>query len=273
MVDWRHTRWVSDCVQSSGEGLGLIADAVAQSLASAPYEAAVMASINGSQDPAKIAVQVVEALSSTGIREPVASCLFHVASVGSVTGVVLVDESQAVVKAYQPTWTAGFLSGVHDTQARLWRAGVPCGKPLGGPTRCGIGLATIETYVADPGQPEVFGDRERTASAQGLVLVIDSAGADARLADHPLSQPDTGLYPKPHNPVFDLDATSEGAEWTDELATLARTHRDDRATVVCCQPAYCPRSGRRHLERSRRAFKTSQSCRRSTRVRMPASER
>lgn len=228
----RHTWGVNGNVQPDGVSQGPIADVVAESLISTPGTAAVTAAIYGSQHAAEIAAQVEAVLSSAGLSDHVVGSLFHVASVGSVTGVVLADGSEVVVKAYQPAWTPEFLSGVHDTQARLWKAGVPCGKPIGGPARCGLGFATIETHVADPGQPETFGDCERTASAEGLALIVESAGLDPRLSAHPLSRPAGALYPQPHSPLFNFEATNDGAEWIDDLARLARSNTQDSATVV-----------------------------------------
>ncbi len=223
---------VGSDIRPDGMGQRLIGEMVAESLAASPGAADVTAAIHGSLRPAEIAAQVVGVLSSLGISEPVTECLFHIASVGSVTGVILADGCELVIKAYQPEWKADFLSSVQSMQARLWRAGVPCGKPIGGPYECGLGLATIETYLADPGQPETFGARERTASAEGLALIIESAGQDAQLIAHPLAQPDSGLYPKPHSPLFDFEATKEGAEWIDELARLAKANGSDGANVV-----------------------------------------
>jgi hypothetical protein len=34
------------------------------------------------------------------------------------------------------------------------------------------------------------------------------------------------LYPTPHSPIFDFDATREGAAWIDEIAREARAERD-----------------------------------------------
>ncbi len=223
---------MGDDLLPDGESRDPIAEMVAESFAAVPASAAVAATIHGTEEPARIAEQVATFLLSVGVSQPVAACLFHVASVGSVTGVVVGDGSELVVKAYQPAWTPEFLGGVQATQTRLWRAGLPCGKPVGGPARCGVGLATIETHVADPGQPEAFGDRERRASAEGLALLIESARFDHRLATHPLSGPSGSLYPEPHSPLFDFDATRNGAEWIDDLARLAKANERDDATVI-----------------------------------------
>ena len=80
-----------------------------------------------------------------------------------------------------------------------------------------------------------FAPREMAASADGLerfvslAAAVDPAGLDA----HPMAVPATALYPRPHSPVFDFEATAEGAEWIDAIeaddqrrinALLARPH-------------------------------------------------
>ncbi len=189
------------------------------------------AAIHGSIEPDEISRQIEGVLPAIGFSQPIVKCLFHVASVGSVTGVVLADGDRLVIKAYQPAWRLDFLQGVVATQDKLWHAGLPCGRPVGGPVPCGHGLATVETFVPDPGQPDAFGDDERTASAEGLARVVASAGLDHRLALHPLLAPVDGLYPTPHSPLFDFDATSEGAEWIDDLARLACAAKQEVPTV------------------------------------------
>ncbi|MEM9653536.1 MAG: hypothetical protein AAGA65_15700 [Actinomycetota bacterium] len=203
-------------------GAGPVTDVVAAHLRAESDQPSVTSLIHGSLDAGEIAGQVAGVLSAVGLSAPVTGCLFHEASVGSVTGVVLSDGQRLVVKAYQPSWRPDFLRGVLATQDRLYRAGVPCGRPIGGPVPCGRGSATIETFLADPGQPDVFGEAERSASADGLAQVITNAGLDERLAAHPLLRRAGGLYPTPHSPLFDFEATAAGAEWIDDLARSAK---------------------------------------------------
>jgi aminoglycoside phosphotransferase (APT) family kinase protein len=39
-------------------------------------------------------------------------------------------------------------------------------------------------------------------------------------------RPEGALWPKPHNALFDFEATASGAEWIDEIATAARAITD-----------------------------------------------
>ncbi len=214
-------------------GSSTIASAVEEHLRRDPLAVAVTQQIHGTVAPTEIAANVERALVSIGLNLPVTECTFHTASVGTVTGVVLADGSEVVVKFYQERWHADFLRGVLDVQERLWNNGVPCGRPVGGPVECGPGHATVETCVADPGSPSVLGDEERSASAEGLARVIDHAGTDRRLDSHPLHvEPRADLYPIPHSPLFDFESTESGAEWIDELARLARANMVEAPKVV-----------------------------------------
>jgi hypothetical protein len=49
------------------------------------------------------------------------------------------------------------------------------------------------------------------------------------LRPHPMDVDAADLYPRPHSPVFDFEATAAGAEWIDQLARAAKTARDDHA--------------------------------------------
>lgn len=177
--------------------------------------------VHGTDDPPIIAAQL-ESLVAEQLGTTVERPLFHIASVGSVTGLVLEDGRNVVVKAYQPRWTESFLRAVAQGQAALAEAGVPCAQPICEPVPFGAGLATIEHHLPDPGQPSSFGPAEMRASAEGLAHVIDALPEVTGLEHGPLNQPFRGLYPTPHSPLFDFDRTADGAEWIDEIAAEVR---------------------------------------------------
>jgi Ser/Thr protein kinase RdoA (MazF antagonist) len=156
--------------------------------------------------------------------------VFYAASVGCVAGVQLDDGRGVVLKALPPRYPAPFLVAVQRVQRHLAASGFPCPEPVAGPLAIGRGLALVETLLPDPGwrapRPEHVG-----LSAAGLAQVVarcrdlDSAG----LAPHPLDAPGDALYPEPHSPIFDFQATAAGAEWIDELARAGTERRDTGA--------------------------------------------
>ncbi len=93
-------------------------------------------------------------------------------------------------------------------------------------------MVCAEEVLDDPGWPPGgLGERELCVSAEGLSRLVTLAAevpgdAVAGLVAHPLRTPDAGLYPEPHSPLFDFEATAAGAEWIDDLAGRARALRD-----------------------------------------------
>ena len=155
-------------------------------------------------------------------------------SVGAVAIVVLDDGRRVTLKAFPPRWTQEFLSAVVRVQTHLSRRGLPCPMPLFGPAVLdGSGaMACAERVLDDPGQPpHPLGEAELVASAAGLARLVAVAAelSDtdvAALAAHPMRTPAGGLYPEPHSPLFDFEATAAGAEWIDDLARAALVARD-----------------------------------------------
>ncbi len=159
-------------------------------------------------------------------------------SVGAVAIVTLTDGRQAALKAFQPRWTSHFLAAVVAVQRHLADHGIPCAKPIAGPAvlRSSGGVVCAEEVLRDPGQPpHRLGEAELVASAEGLARLVDAAAEllpdqVAALRDHPLRTSVTALYPEPHNPLFDFEATAAGAEWIDDLARGALAARAGDAT-------------------------------------------
>jgi len=174
--------------------------------------------------------------------------LFYRASAGCAAGVALDSGDRVVVKAYQPRWTGGFLTAVAEVQSHLARAGFPCAEPLSGPVPLSsytAGLATLERYLADPGMTPLKGPVDRKAAANGLARQIQlSRHLDVQaLKTHPLATASGGLYPAPHSPLFDFDATAAGAEWIDEMARQAAQLRaSDSSAPLPAHTDWCARN-------------------------------
>jgi hypothetical protein len=187
--------------------------------------------IHGTDDPEQIAGQLIAHVEEV-LGVAVVGGRFHAASVGSVTGLALADGRDVVVKAYQPRWALAFVAAVVEAQTVLHLSGIPCALPLAQAGVLGEGLATIESWLADPGPPAGFGPAERRASAEGLAALIAAAPELEGLRAHPMSGPAEGLYPTPHSPLFDFEATAAGAEWIDEHAVAASDHAGGGRRVV-----------------------------------------
>ena len=186
----------------------------------------------GTTDPATIASMLASLVTeATGVG--VSDGLWYQSSVAAVAGVHLDDGRTVVVHAYLGNVTRVFLNGVVRVQSHLVRSGFPSARPLSGPVGSGAVLGRVESFRPDPG-PRRFSIDEMAASASGLARLIALAAAVDRsgLDAHPMTIPAKDLYPPPHSPLFDFDATSDGAQWIDEIATAAREQLTAEEPVI-----------------------------------------
>jgi Phosphotransferase enzyme family len=196
----------------------------------------------GTADAIEIA-SALESLVTNTLETQIEEVMFYETSVGCVVGLLLRNGSEVVVKAYQPRWSDEFLLGVQRVQGVLARSGFPCPRPVAGPVHLLAGHALIEAYLPDPG-PQSITEAMLGVSAAGLATQINLCRGleGSGLRPHPMDADHDDLYPIPHSPIFDFEATAAGAEWIDQLAQAARTVRDDNvATPVV---AHCDWSAR-----------------------------
>jgi aminoglycoside phosphotransferase (APT) family kinase protein len=193
----------------------------------------------GTRDPERIAVLASDFCSRELGNRPVEG-IFYRASAGAVIGLILRGGLKVVLKVYQPRWSAPFLAATQRVQRHLADQQFPCPGPVVPPksiTEDSPCLATVDTWLPDPGMTALADRNSRRISATGLARQIDLAadldsleGLDA----HPLQHSAGDLYPEPHSPLFDLSGTAEGAEWIDELARRGAEQReaDDSDAVI-----------------------------------------
>src|SRR5262249_4344120 len=159
------------------------------------------------------------------------------------------DGRRVALKAFAPRWTEAFLQAVVAVQAHLCARGVPCPRPLAGPSPLPNGaLVCAEDLLDDPGSPpHPYRHAQMAAAAAGPPRLVPVAAELPRavvapLALHPLATPVDGLYPEPHSPLFDFEATRSGAEWIDDLARVAVDARDsDRSEPVAAHTDWSAR--------------------------------
>jgi hypothetical protein len=181
------------------------------------------AEIFGTADPVAIADKLSSvARVATGIS--VRGGLWYRSSVAAVAGVLLSDGREMVTRAYRPSVNLAFLDAVIRVQRHLSNHGFACAFPASDPVMVNGIHGRVESVLVDPG-PRRFDPSEMAWSATGLARLvaltrdIDPKGLDA----NPMALPTAALYPAPHSPLFDFDATASGAEWIDEIATAARS--------------------------------------------------
>jgi hypothetical protein len=164
-------------------------------------------------------------------------------SVGAALGLRLQDGRRIMLKAHPPDRSYRFLDAVCRVQRYLFSQGFPCPEPITGPLLFGRGLATVEAFAdngefADAHEPRI---RHEMARALAWALALGSEVADVHALSQGRTWPKKGLWPQPHNALFDFEATAAGAEWIDAFARRSKRY----------EPRLCRQSrGRtRRLER------------------------
>jgi hypothetical protein len=165
---------------------------------------------------------------------PVENCLFYRSNVGMVAGLVLTDGRRVVAKVHQPSQTRARLTAAQRVQTHLADAGYPCPRPLG-MAHCGHAFVTFEELCEDGIYRDGHDSRVREAMAVALAEQIRLAAEVPEvlaLTREPLRGQRLLWLHKPQ-PLFDFDATRQGADWIDELARRAlEILRDDPGRTV-----------------------------------------
>jgi hypothetical protein len=153
-------------------------------------------------------------------------CFAFAVSVGALFGLLLADGSRVALKIHAVHVDPDYLDAVQRVQAHLCERGFPCARPLG--VR---GRATLEEW-RDKGEYRHARERGvRQAIAAHLATLFGLTAELQPLAGmEPFFPPPGGpLWPRPHNVLFDFEATSAGGEWIDEIAGTAKALRDAHA--------------------------------------------
>ena len=190
----------------------------------------------GTRDPDEIS-RILLDLGEQALGAPVKEPLFYRSSAGCVAGLAGSNGEAIVVKAHQPCRTLEALEAIAHVQKVLVEAGFPCPSPILHPVALspGLGYVTFETYLADPGSknitPAMLG-----VSARGLARLALHTQRLTKIGSS-LPEPKAAngsVYPPPHSPLFDFEATAEGAEWIDEIAVAALEviHADHSEPIV-----------------------------------------
>jgi Ser/Thr protein kinase RdoA (MazF antagonist) len=150
--------------------------------------------------------------------------LFHRSHLSHVSGWSLSDGRQVVLKVRPP---AARIEGCVRVHRDLWRAGLPCARPLAGPVSVDGHCLTIEELIddrpsADPSAPPVAGVAQALAR---FVELAPSAEAVPSLQPPPAwlwwDHGQDGVWPRPDDRDDDLNARP-GPPWLDEVGRLVR---------------------------------------------------
>ena len=144
-------------------------------------------------------------------------------SVGAVATVALADGSRIVVKAWPGSADPRALAAQMEVQAAMGARGFPAPAVLTSVSALGpcwaVGMAYDRAGVpTDARLPGV-----RRTMAAGLARFVAEADAHRGVDGLPRRSlpPEGALWPKPHNALFDFEATVRGAGRIDEVARPA----------------------------------------------------
>jgi len=184
----------------------------------------------GTDDPTEIAA-LLSRFCEDALGAKVESARFYRVSVACVAGVDLSDGRSVVIKAQRGDRREAYLTACMDLRRILVAEGFPCPAPLAGPLRVGPAWVTAEELLTAGSQADAHDPRIRRAITETLARLLDIARrfpSPERFGRAWFSGlPEGRVFPRPHSPYFDFEATSAGAEWIERLAAEARERRKE----------------------------------------------
>ncbi|HEV2310353.1 MAG TPA: hypothetical protein VGU73_07510, partial [Acidimicrobiia bacterium] len=129
-----------------------------------------------------------------------------------------------VLKVHQPITPPAVLAAVQRVQRHLRERGFPAPSPVAGPARLGPGTAVVESLLGAGTVPDATRPAMRrvvAANLHRLIALTREFTADAALTRRVVPRGEDRVFPRVHSPVFDFDATREGAEWIEAYAARA----------------------------------------------------
>jgi hypothetical protein len=159
---------------------------------------------------------------------------FFAVSVGALFGLLRADGSRVAMKIHKLFTDEAYFEQVQRVQAALAAAGFPAPHPLGR-----RGLVVWEQWIDEGRFRDAHESEVRSAMARELARFHVVATATGLRPRRPFLRPAGALWPKPHNVLFDFDATAAGAEWIDEIgrAALAPVAHANHSQRGCCAGA------------------------------------
>jgi hypothetical protein len=204
------------------DGIAQLAGVIAADLATWETPPYVELAIYGSSDARAIAAEV-DAFCRRELGGAVARGLLHMASIGSVTAVELVDGRRVVVKAHQPERELGCLREIIRVQMHLASRGLFATTVSGGPAPIGRGLGIVEAFVERGATRDAHEPVVRAALARSLHQIVVACGplvAGSSLRPQLLATlPEGALWGTPHSKLFDFSRPDQAV---DEVARAAR---------------------------------------------------
>ena len=143
-------------------------------------------------------------------------------SVGAAVTLQLATE-EVFVKVWSGEADPRALSAQLQVQAGLAARGFPAPRVLTELSPLGPGWAAAMEYKRDGVATDVRVPGVRRAMAAGLSEFVRLSEVYRDIEGLPRRLLPERIWPRPHNVLFDLEATAQGAEWIDDIARTALT--------------------------------------------------
>jgi hypothetical protein len=180
-------------------------------------ESPIIESLLGTLDAGEIRAHVHE------LEPDTAEIFYFAASVGALFGVRRRDGSRVAIKVNKLFTDEHYFDEVQQLQGLLADAGYPAPRPVRR-----SGTVTVDEWLDDGEYRNAHEPGVRRAMARELVRFHRLATETGLRPTRAFLRPDGALWPKPHNVLFDFEATTAGAEWIDDIAAAARAITDTR---------------------------------------------
>lgn len=181
----------------------------------------VVLDVLGTSDPEEIRARAI------AVEPDAVEVFYFAASVGALFGVRRADGSRVAIKVNTLFRDSAYFADVHRVQAALRDAGFPAPRPV----RL-AGTVTVDEWLDDGDFRDGHEPAVRRALAATLHRLVELATASGIRPRRELLRAQGATWPKPHNALFDFEATRAGAEWIDEIGARALLPRVGREVVA-----------------------------------------
>ena len=139
-------------------------------------------------------------------------------SIGAAVGVRLSDGSKLFAKFWPPSVEYPALAAQLHVQDAMARRGFPAPMLRSALTPFADGYAIIMDFARSAAPTDVRIPGVAEAMAHGLARLVREGHDLKSTPNLPQHNLPVALWPKPHNILFNFEATAEGAEWIDAIA-------------------------------------------------------
>lgn len=207
-------------IESIAHTVAPLNDAVQRVLVE-PVDKVLAMSIFGTETAQEI-VRFCRDFASELLGSRVVDCMLFTQSVGAVFALTLEDRRRVVVKVHRRDSNLDELQAAYKIQHALQTKAFPCPRVLLPPQPYRGAIVAAQEYMVDGEFQDPHEPLIRRAMAEALAALVQRAKLFKNVHGLRPQVPPDRLLPRPHNILFNFEATAKGAGWIDEIAVAAR---------------------------------------------------